>query len=310
MTISPDDDALIQKSVVNGDVNGLSVMDWNEFRMSSAMSSVLNGYADPRMGVYFNPTKVSLDANEGAPGNGGKYNPNDLAHPLVYRGLQNGHSSGEMAHALNGADVLSRHGERWNSASARLQYMGKTWEAGWATPSNYMCAAEAYFLRAEGVLLGWNMGGGTAQTYYNLGITNSMWQWEITDPVVITAYINSVNTPIAPGDDVNSPPLSTVPVLFGATPAVQREQITLQKWLALYPDGNEAWADVRRANTLKMYPVVHSDNPDLSDPTTQRIRRVNFMLSEKQTNGPAVEAAVSLLEGADVITTPLWWDQN
>ena len=289
-------------------------MDWNEFRMSSAMASVLNGYSDPRMEVYFNPTKLSLEANEaangGVTGNGANYNASDAAHPLKYRGLQNGHSSGEMAHPLNLADNLSRHGERWNSATAGLSYLKKSWSAGWAIPCNYMAAAEAYFLRAEGVLLGWNMGGGTAQGYYEQGITNSMWQWGITDATVISNYINSTSTPIAPGDDVSSPPLSTVPVLFGATPLVQREQITLQKWLALYPDGNEAWADVRRAGTLKLYPVVHSDNPDLPNPTTQHIRRVNFMLSEKQTNGPAVEAAGALLEGADKITTPLWWDKN
>ena len=35
------DDALLAKSVTGSDVNGLSVMDWNEFRMSSAMESVL-----------------------------------------------------------------------------------------------------------------------------------------------------------------------------------------------------------------------------------------------------------------------------
>jgi len=173
-----------------------------------------------------------------------------------------------------------------------------------------MAAAEAYFLRAEGVLLGWNMGGGTAKDYYEAGITESMKQWGITDPAVISAYINSPKTPIPPGDAQGSPALSTVPVLFGATPAIQLEQIILQKWLALYPDGNEAWADIRRSGKLKLYPVVYSDNPDLPNPSTQTIRRINFMTSEISTNGPAVEAAIPLLGGPDKITTPLWWDKN
>ncbi len=138
-----------------------------------------------------------------------------------------------------------------------------------------------------------------------------MKQWGITDPAVISAYINSINTPIPPGDAQNSPALSNVPVLFSASPAVQIEQIILQKWLALYPDGNEAWADIRRSGKLKLYPVVYSDNPDLPDPRTQTIRRINFMLSEKETNGPEVEKAVPLLgPGGDKITTPLWWDKN
>ena len=317
MTTSPDDDALIQKSIVNGDVNGLSVMDWNEFRMSSAMSSVLNGYKDPRLPIYFNPTRESWQANEVANGkpkteDGSNFVATDLAHPLKYHGLRNGLLPGDMAHPLNTADANSRHGERWNSASASVTFLGKTYGAGQAAPSNVMAAAEAYFLRAEGVLLGWNMGTGTAKSFYEAGITESMHQWGITDAAVITAYINSVNTPIPPGDDQNSPALSTVPVLFGATENVQLEQITLQKWLALYPDGNEAWADIRRAGRLKLYPVVNSDNPDLPlHPTAdQRIRRINFMTSEIQTNGSEVQKAIPLLGGPDKITTPLWWDKN
>jgi len=237
--------------------------------------------------------------------------PNDPAHPLVYHGLRNGLLPGDMAHTLNTADNNSRHGERWNSASGAVPlFLGKSWPAGQATPSNVMAAAEAYFLRAEGALLGWNMGGGTAKEYYEAGITASMNQWGITDPTVITAYINSPLVPIPPGDDQSSPALSNVPVLFGSSADVQLQQIILQKWLALYPDGNEAWADVRRSGKLKLYPVVNSDNPDLADPASQTIRRINFMTSEIQTNGPEVEKAVPLLNGPDKITTPLWWDKN
>ncbi|MGC1242012.1 MAG: SusD/RagB family nutrient-binding outer membrane lipoprotein [Chryseosolibacter sp.] len=308
MTTSPDDDALILKSNVNGDINGLSVMDWNEFRMSSAMESVLKGYDDPRMEVYFNPTLNSITANEEA--NGGKYNPDDLAHPLEYNGMPNGLSSGQMALDLNKADANSRHGARWNSASSNINFLGKDYPSGLAVSSNVMAAAEAWFLRAEGALLNWNMGGGSAKEYYEAGIKASMNQWGITDDAVITAYINSTDTPIPPMDALNQPALSDVPVLFSTDPAIQQRQITLQKWLALYPDGTEAWADIRRSG-FKLYPVANSDNPDLTDPKTQSIRRINFMLSEKQTNGLEVEKAVPLIgPGGDKITTPLWWDKN
>ena len=118
-----------------------------------------------------------------------------------------------------------------------------------------MCAAEAYFLRAEGALLGWNMGG-TAQELYEAGITNSMKQWGITDAAAIQAYINSTNTPIAPNDYLNSPPVSDAPVKFAADLNTQKEQIAIQKWLALFPDGYEAWADYRRSRTFILYPVL------------------------------------------------------
>ena len=39
-----------------------------------------------------------------------------------------------------------------------------------------MAASEVAFLQAEGVLRGWNMGGGTAQSYYEQGVTLSMEQ--------------------------------------------------------------------------------------------------------------------------------------
>jgi hypothetical protein len=322
--VSPVDDALLAKSVTGSDVNGLSVMDWNEFRMSSAMESVLKGYTDPRMPVYFNPTQNSIDANTKA--NGGKYNADDLAHPLEFNGLRNGLTAGDMALPLNNHAANSRHGERWNSSTADVQYFSGfyfedgVWKAttesggypaGQAVSSNIMASAEAWFLRAEGALLGWNMGGGTAKQYYESGITASMNQWGISDPATIAAYISSTAVPIAPQDAQNSPALSTVPVAWGASLSVQHEQVSLQKWLGLFPDGNEAWADVRRSGYLKLYPVVKSDNNEIPDPTVQDIKRIPFMLSEKTNNSTAVEAAIPLLgTGGDKTTTRLWWDVN
>jgi hypothetical protein len=204
MAASPVDDAMLAKSVTGSDVNGLSVMDWNEFRMSSSMESVLKGYEDPRMPVYFNPTQASIDANKKA--NNGKYNAEDLAHPLSFDGLRNGNTASDMALPLNKADANSRHGERWNSSTADVQYFSGfyfedgVWKAkseaggyaaGQAVASNVIASAEAWFLRAEGAMLGWNMGGGTAKQYYESGITASMNQWGISDPAVIAAYIAS-----------------------------------------------------------------------------------------------------------------------
>lgn len=285
LTDSPGDDALIFRTLKGDDFNGLTVMDWNEFRMSATMESVLKGYGDPRIGKYFTP----------AAGTGN------------YDGLRNGLSSGDMALPLNSATNNSNKGPRWDKSLAGTM----------ETPSNVMATAEAWFLRAEGVLLGWNMGGGTAERYYNNGITESMNQWGITDDEDITDYINSTNTPIAPGDQQNSPAVSTAPVKFGATVNQQKEQITIQKWLALYPEGVEAWADLRRSKAFKLYPVVKSDNDDLptfgdnKTPTSNWIKRIPFINDEKVTNKAEVEKAVPLLgAGGDKITTPLWWDKN
>lgn len=286
---SPGDDALIKRALKGDDGNGLSIMsDWNEFRMSAAMESVLKGYDDPRMPVYFLPVGAT---GEDPDGNG------------EYDGVRNGLTSTQLTETENLATSNSHVGARWSSpafggVSNHLE-----------TPQNVMATAEVYFLRAEGALLGWNMGG-TAQELYEAGITNSMKQWGITDNAAITAYINSTSTPIAPDDYLNSPPMTNIPVKWSSDPDVQLEQIATQKWLALFPDGMEAWADFRRGRYLKLYPVANSDNPDITNTSTQWIRRIPFLDSEKLRNGEEVEKAVDLLGGPDKVTTPLWWDKN
>ena len=282
LTTSPADDALIVRTKKGDDFNGLAIMDWNEFRMSATMESVLKGYDDPRMPIYFLPAVTTGD----------------------YEGLRNGLTSADMAVALNKPDANSHHGARWSSTT------------GLETPSNVMATAEADFLKAEGILLGWNMGGGTAKSHYEDGIRNSMHQWGITNEAEINAYIASGNTPVAPGDSQGSPAVSSAPIAWGGTPALQREQITIQKWLALYPEGVEAWADVRRSRAFKLYPVKQSDNDDLPNPgnintpTNNWIRRIPFINDEKLTNSNEVDRAVPLLNGPDNIATPLWWDVN
>lgn len=149
---------------------------------------------------------------------------------------------------------------------------------------------------------------GTAKDLYEKGIAASMNQWGLTDAAAIAAYVSSDKTPIAPNDGLQSPAMSNIPVKWSATPALQREQIGTQKWLALYPDGIEAWAEFRRTKYPKLYPVANNENADLA--TGQRPRRIPFLLLERNTNLEAVTAAESLLGGADKVSTPLWWDKN
>lgn len=279
---SPADDALLQKSIK--DINLISQMsEWNEFRMSASMESVLKGYKDPRISQYFIP---AVNSN-------------------TFEGVRNGLSTTELSIPVNKAKANSHVGPRWSSpASGGI-------ESYLSTPANVMCTAEAYFLRAEGALLGWSMGG-SAKELYEAGIRNSMIQWGITDNSVIESYINGSEVPIAPDDYLNSPPAATIPVKFNTSDlSVQLKQIAIQKWLALFPDGVEAWADYRRHHDiLPLYPVANSDNVDITNTSDQWIRRITFLLSEKISNGTAVEDAIDLLGGPDKITTPLWWDKN
>jgi Susd and RagB outer membrane lipoprotein len=299
MTTSPGDDAFIERSSVGGDINGLSTMsDWNEFRMSATMASVLKGYQDPRISQYFLPTANSKDPTFGVFAN--------------YMGLRNGLAVAQQTLNQNLAAANSHQGQRWASTNVTV---GGTvvGEASYTnTPQNVMETAECYFLRAEGALNGWNMNG-TAQSLYESGITQSMAQWGITGAAV-TAYIASAATPIPSGaysgNGVDTA-VSNVPIAWSASPAMQIKQIMTQKWLGLFPDGLEAWADWRRNPAMPLYAAVNSDNPLIPNPSAQHLRRIPFLNSEKQTNGAAVQAAVQLLGNkTDNEISNLWWDVN
>ena len=274
------DDAMMVKTLSGNDANGLaSIAVWNEFRMSASVESVMKGFDDPRIGVFFQPATGTKS----------------------YEGLRNGLLPAQLNQTPNSSDNNSNIGERWVTGG------GSAWDGQKTTPQDIMHTSEAYLLRAEGALNGWTMGG-TAQSLFEKGIEISMKQWGVTDPAKIAAYTVSTKTPVAPGDALSSPALSTIAVKWGSSEAVQREQIGTQKWLALFPDGIEAWAEFRRSRYPKLYPIVNSDNADL--PVGTYIRRIPFLDLEKQTNGEAVKAAVSLLNGADKASTPLWWDKN
>ena len=275
------DAAFMVKNLAGDDHNGLGrIAIWNEFRMSASMESVLKGYEDPRIGVFFQPATATN----------------------TYEGLRNGLLPAQLNQAGNGNNDNSNVGTRWTTGG------GSAWTSQLTVPQDIMHTSEAYLLRAEGALNGWNMGG-TAKELYEKGIEMSLKQWGASDATVQT-YINSTKTPVAPGDPLNSPALSNIPVKWdaAASDAVKREQIGTQKWLALYPDGLEAWAEFRRTRYPKLYPVVNSDNEEL--PVGTFIRRIPFLTSEKQTNADAVKAAEALLNGPDKASTPLWWDKN
>ena len=134
------------------------------------------------------------------------------------------------------------------------------------------------------------------------------------DAGTIAAYINSNNTP----SDVsysfkpewNIAASSNIPVAFmtGGTKEQQLEQIGTQKWIAIYPDGWEAWAELRRTNYPKPYPRLNSDNEFV--PADVVMPRLVFVQGEYSNNSEAVLAAEKFPElvGGNLNSTKLWWD--
>jgi hypothetical protein len=275
------DNAVFKTGPGDGGWNPLPIMlPWNEFRMSASMESLLKGYNDPRLAAYWRPVVKNQQ---------GQLN-ND---PTLYRGMRNGLSISQISDSTRHYDKLSTMSARWSTPGNE-----------YVTPIEVILSSDAYFLRAEGALKGWNMGI-TAEEAYNKGIEMSLSYWGAS-AAAITAYQQGVTTPIAL-PDFTTPPMTNIPVKFGADAATQLEQIMTQKWIALFPDGWESWADVRRTELPKLYPIIVSDNPDV--PVDKLMRRVGYVPSELSSNADAVQAAIStMLGGPDNAATRLWWD--
>jgi hypothetical protein len=179
-----------------------------------------------------------------------------------------------------------------------------------------MTSAEAWFLKSEAALRGW-AGAGNAGTDYNQGVTVSFAQYGLdatgylNDATSVPAQYIDPNAENAGENDVKTgnANLSTITIKWdpAASMAQQLERIITQKYIAMYPDGQEAWSEFRRTGYPKLWPnVVNLSNGTID--TQKEIRRIPFAASEVSTNPNGVAGAVTALGGPDTGGTPLWWD--
>jgi hypothetical protein len=262
----------------SGATHPLNVINggWNDIRMGAPMESILTGYSDPRIESYVAP---AADYEESPIGIAGQYKGirqgidlTDKAEYVVFSGLT---SFGDV---------------------------------------QLMTASEVYFLLAEAALRGWS-GSGDARSNYEQGIVASFNQHAVPGA---SDYLNdNMSVPaeyIDPLHDENSiktgsSNLSTITIAWdnGADDEENLERIITQKWIAMYPDGQEAWSEFRRTGYPKLFPVV-INNSGGTISTTDFVKRVNFILDERNTNPSGVASGVSALGGADNGGTSLWWD--
>ena len=173
----------------------------------------------------------------------------------------------------------------------------------------WLNAAEVAFLRAEGALKGWSMGG-TAQEFYEEGIKLSFEEWGAEG---VAAYIaNKTAKPADFKDNVgrsNATAPSTVTIAWSNTDTdeVKLEKIGTQKWLALFPNCAEAWAEYRRLH----HPVLVTPANNYSNGvvnTNYGIRRVPYPVSEQTDNPAGYSSGLVGLGGEDNAGVRLWWD--
>ncbi len=245
------------------------ISGFGEFRMSATSESILVGYKDPRLKEYFSPAL-------GGTGTSATYTG-------TFNGIQNGLNPSDFSLPENKNDNNSNLGPRFSKSN----------EA--SNPRIVLTYAEACFLLSESQLNGWNVGTGTAQDWYNKGIEASMKQFGITDAAAITAFQNNtIDLPTTPAG--NTRPITTLPIKFSGISAEQREQIGIQKWVAVYPDGYEAWAEFRRTGFPKLYPPINYE-PGTTVATGSFVQRIPYTGYLRSLNNVEVTKAETRMGG-------------
>lgn len=181
----------------------------------------------------------------------------------------------------------------------------------------WMKASEVLFLKAEAILAGYDMGGGTSKQFYEDGIKMSFTE----NNVSIGSYLSSTLQPAAYTDPVTPPKYSTaapssVTVAWSDSDNEEKklEKIITQKYLAIYPNGQEAWSEWRRTGYPRQVPpAVNFTNAAVvtSDGYKNGVRRMPYPRTEYDQNGENLQNAIQkYLGGADNAATNLWWDKK
>jgi len=255
---------------------GFVVYNGGDTRASADITSYMSGYNDPRRTEYFDLSTFS-DAS-----------------------ITNGYIGFRSGVTIPSPQSI---GQQYSSINVNLRDTRNM---------QIMCAAEVAFLRAEGALRGWSMGG-TAKDLYESGITLSFEQWgasgasayiadntsmpdRYTDPLVEFSYIGTPSTVKIAWDNSNT-----------SISGPNLERIITQKWIAIYPNGIEAWTEFRRTGFPKLMPVVTNNSNGIVS-NERMARRLPYPQSEYTSNLNNVQQAVSnYLGGPDNMATDLWW---
>ena len=272
---------------------------WNDHRVGADIISYMNGYNDPRRPKMF--TTVKLDERVG--GQNVKVDG--------YAGIRIG------IDVANKDEVKDRYSKPVIATES---------------PYLWMNAAEITFLRAEGALRGWSMGGNAKDLYeegIRISINNELkYKKAYVNGTVdiseqdIENYINGTTTQIDFVDPIDSKnsykAMNTVPVKWndGASNEEKLQRIITQKWLANFPLSTEAWAEYRRTGYPKLFPVrVNSSNGTID--TDEQIRRLIYSEIEINTNNAELQKGIDLLNQenssgkftGDIGGTRVWWDK-
>lgn len=177
-----------------------------------------------------------------------------------------------MPYGLAGADA-------GDIENAEISFPG-TPMRGQDTPLPIFTMAELHFSLAEAIERGWM--SGDAESEYEDGIEASWRQWEVYDENDFNDYISQSDISY---DSDN-----------------WEQKIGLQKWIGLFPQGYEAWAEWRRLDYPELEPAPAANNNSEEIPV-----RHGYPADEPELNEENYEEALDI-QGEDRLSTNIFWD--
>ena len=271
------------------------ICTWNCFTMSKTMENILKNYSsvsEPRMPLSYGKSKAWWENEK---------NPSMTFKGEAFQGVPNGLTATEML-AID-EDGWMKNNPDNNSCVYGLQAF-PTWNTEGilgnvkvALDFKVMNYAEVCQLKAEAALRGWN-GAGVIKDNYEAGIRASF--LEEREPVDASLY-STVNDNIY---------LSTGKVKWNedASDEEKLERIMIQKWLCLYPNGIEAWAECRRTGYPKLNPISRSDDPSINPENGEFIKKIRYCDAEYRDNNINVTVPTINQGQGDGMNVRVWWD--
>lgn len=203
----------------------------------------------------------------------------DLDDPRLALYAEPAASDGEYRGHENGVDDLPQ-----GQSLADISRIGDFWRAnGAATPTAIMTYSEVLFLQAEAAARGWI--SGDPEALYLAAIEANMNQYD--------------GEGVGPSDAEIAAYLANPDIAYGGL-----DDIHLQKWISLYMNGHEAWANVRRTG-VPARPVGAGLLAQLGSIPV----RFSYPADEQSLNAANLSAAMAAqgMSSPDLVTE-LWWD--
>lgn len=288
---SNDDNAAVSIPLPNTWYNPLiEVGSWNEFRASQTLVRILQQQStvpDPRLELMLSQTEAYVKGT-------------DPALPR-FQGVPNGLSTSDVS--------IEQYNNEHNSGIWGYMW-GFTWNSLVSDPtaslpnSHDVCPslpvmnyAEVCFLKAEAALRSW-AGAGDARDNYEGGIRASFADMRTLAPAgsytteADDTYITTGQVAWNEADDFEA----------------KLQKIITQKWLAIYPNADEAWAECRRTGYPQLTPVVLSLEPSINPANGELIKKLRYVDSELVNNQANAEDPALNSGQGDGLNVRVWWD--